>query len=151
MAEKLAEKGIDHYCPLNKVRRQWSDRTKIVMEPVFKGYVFVKISETKKWDIKTVPGILNYVYWLGKPAVIKEEEIITIRKFLDEFYNVTVDSQPLVSQTAVRITQGIFMNYKGIVLEVFGSRAVVKLHTLDIQLSAQFDKKHLELITDHKL
>jgi hypothetical protein len=31
-------------------------------------------------------------------------------------------------------------------VEVLGNRAVVKIDTLDLQLSAHFDKKNLELI-----
>lgn len=146
MAEYLLEKGIEHYCPLNKVTRQWSDRKKVVMEPVFKGYVFVKPIEEKKWDVRKIPGILNYVYWLGKPAIIKEEEIVTIKKFLNEFHDVVVEKRELVVNSTVRITQGVLMNYEGMVIEVFGNRAVVKIDTLDIQLSAHFDKKNLELL-----
>ena len=146
VAEYLLERGIEHYCPLNKVVRQWSDRKKVILDPVFKGYVFVKPEEQKKWDIKKIPGVLNYVYWLGKPAQIKEEEILTIKKFLNEFHNVEVEKKGFVVNTPVRITQGILMNYEGMVIEVFGNRAVVKIDTMDIQLSAQFDKKNLELL-----
>jgi transcription antitermination factor NusG len=146
VAERLSEKGIDHYCPLNKVIRQWSDRKKAIMEPIFKGYVFVRTSEEKKWELKKIPGIINFVYWLGKPAHIKEEEIITIKKFLNEFDNVEVEKKGFVVNSPVRITQGLLMNYEGMVIEVFGNRAVVKIDSLDIQLSAHFDKKNLELI-----
>ena len=146
VAERLMEKGIDHYCPLNKVVRQWSDRKKTILEPVFKGYVFVKTAEEKKWDLRKIPGILNFVYWLGKPAHIREEEIITIKKFLNEFSNVVVEKKSLVVNTPVRITQGVLMNYEGMVIEVFGNRAVVKIDSLDMQLSAHFDKKNLEAI-----
>jgi hypothetical protein len=38
------------------------------------------------------------------------------------------------------------MNYNGIVIEVLGNRAVVKIDNMDIQLSAHFDKKNLELV-----
>src|SRR5450759_4619611 len=79
VAQVLDTKGIENYCPLNKVVKQWSDRKKIILEPIFRGYVFVKVEEQKKWDIKKIDGILNYVYWLGKPAKIKEEEINTIK------------------------------------------------------------------------
>jgi len=89
VAAMLLEKGIENYCPVNKVTRQWSDRKKVVMEPVFKGYVFVKLEDNKKWQVKDVNGILNFVYWLGKPAVIRDEEIDTIRKFLNEFKRLT--------------------------------------------------------------
>jgi transcription antitermination factor NusG len=146
IATSLQEKGIEHYCPVNKVTRQWSDRKKIVMEPVFKGYVFVRLEEEKKWEVKKVNGILNFVYWLGKPAKIRDEEIETIRRFLNEFDEVRVEAKGLVVNSEVRIKQGVMMDYHGIVVEVLGSRAVVKIDTLDIQLSAHFDRKNLELV-----
>src|SRR6187402_1930352 len=85
VAYLLLAKGIEHYCPLNRVMKQWSDRKKVVLEPLFKGYIFVKLEEALKWDIKALDGIINFVYWLGKPALVKEDEINTIRKFLQEF------------------------------------------------------------------
>jgi transcription antitermination factor NusG len=146
VAALLLEAGIENYCPINKVTRQWSDRKKVVLEPVFKGYVFVRVEEGKKWDVKKIPGILNFVYWLGKPAHIRDEEIDLIRKFLNEFNDVQVEAKGFVVNSEVRIKQGVLMNYKGIVIEVLGNRAVVKIDTLDLQLSAHFDKKNLELI-----
>lgn len=146
VASHLAERGIVHYCPLNKVTRQWSDRKKVVLEPVFKGYVFVKVLDENKWDLRKIPGILNFVFWLGKPATIREEEIDTIRKFLKEFSNVTVESKDLTLHSKVRVKQGVMMNYEGMVLEIFGNRAIVRIESLDIQLSAHFDKSNLELI-----
>ncbi len=130
VAALLSEKGIENYCPLNKVVKQWSDRRKVVLEPVFKSYVFVKIDETKKWDLKKVNGILNFVYWLGKPAVIKEEEIITIRKFLNEFSDVQVAEESRLKVNAkVRIKQGLMMNYHGLLVELTGNRAKVSIAT----------------------
>lgn len=146
VASLLLDRGIENYCPINKVTRQWSDRRKVVLEPVFKGYVFVRLEDDKKWDIKKVQGILNFVYWLGKPAHIRDEEIDIIRKFLNEFNDVQVEPKGFVINSEVRIRQGVLMNYKGIVVEVLGNRAVVKIDNLDLQLSAHFDKKNLELI-----
>lgn len=140
----LEKKGIENYCPLNKVIKQWSDRKKVILEPVFKSYVFVKIEEQKKWDLKRIDGILNYVYWLGKPAKIKEEEINTIKKFLNEFSNVNVESLTLEVNQKVRIKQGILMNYEGILLEISGNRAFVKIESMGIQLSAHFDKNNIQ-------
>ena len=116
------------------------------MEPVFKGYVFVRLEDDKKWQVKDISGILNFVYWLGKPAQIRDEEINVIRKFLNEFNDVQVEAKGFVVNSKVRIRQGVLMNYNGIVVEVIGNRAIVKIDTLDLQLSAHFDKKNLELI-----
>jgi transcription antitermination factor NusG len=118
----------------------------VVHEPLFKGYVFVKLEDTKKWDVKKIPGILNFVYWLGKPAQIRDEEIDTIRRFLNEFNDVLVEQRGFVVNAEVRVKQGVLMNYHGIVVEVIGSRAVVKIDNLDLQLSAHFDKKNLEIM-----
>ncbi len=140
------ETGIHHYCPLNKVQKQWSDRRKVVMEPLFKGYVFVLVEETKKWDIKNIDGILNYVYWLGKPAQVKQSEIDTIRKFLQEFEDVEVCNASLETNDTVLVKQGVLMNYKGIVIELKGNKARVKIESMGLQLSAVFDVKNLQLI-----
>jgi transcription antitermination factor NusG len=143
VAGLLEQKGIENYCPLNKVLKQWSDRKKIVLEPVFKSYVFVKIADEKKWELKQINGIINFVYWLGKPAHIREEEINTIKKFLNEFANVQV-APVLAVNSKVRIKQGVLMNYQGILLELTGSIAKVKIDSMGIELSAQFDKKNIE-------
>jgi transcription antitermination factor NusG len=47
----LEAKGIESYCPLNRVRRKWSDRIKTIEEPLFKSYVFVKIAEETRLSI----------------------------------------------------------------------------------------------------
>jgi transcription antitermination factor NusG len=146
VASLLEEAGIEHYCPINKVTRQWSDRKKVVLEPVFKGYVFVKLQEAKKWEIKRIPGILNLVYWLGKPAIIREDEILTIKKFLNEFSDIQISQKTLAVNTQVRVKQGLLMNYNGIIVEVLGNQAVVQIDSLGLQLSAHFDKKNLEIL-----
>ena len=126
--------------------RQWSDRKKVILEPLFKGYVFVQVSENKKWDLMNINGIVNYVYWLGKPAKIPDAEIETIRKFLNEFSEVEVQEGLVPLNATVRVKQGILMNYQGLVLEISGNKAKVKLERMGIQLSAVFDKKNLEVI-----
>ncbi len=144
VASSLTQKGIENYCPLNKVMKQWSDRKKLVLEPLFKGYVFVRIPELSKWDIKKIDGIINYVYWLGKPASIKEEEINIIKRFLQEFTDVEVTELQLGINTEVQVKQGVLMNYFGVIVEVIGSKARVRINSMGIQLSAVFDKKNLE-------
>lgn len=146
VSRMLDQRGVENYCPLNKVTRQWSDRKKVVLEPLFKSYVFVKVAEDKKWDLKRVDGILNYVYWLGVPAKIREEEIDTIRKFLNEFDDVQVRDLSIASDNKVRITKGVLMNYEGMVVEVSGSLALVKIDSMGLQLTAKFDKANLEKV-----
>ena len=151
VAQTLLDRGISFYCPLNKVNKQWSDRKKVVFEPLFKGYVFIQIEDANKWDIKKIDGILNYVYWLGKPAKVKESEIDNIRKFMNEFEGVEVIDINIEKSSPVIIQKGVLMNYKGIVLEVLGNKARVQIDSMGVQLSAVFDKSALALLVGFKV
>lgn len=146
IARVLEEKGIEAYCPLNRVYRQWSDRKKIVYEPLFKGYVFLHIESARMWDAKQIDGILNYVYWNGKPAIVREDEIKTIKSFLSEFTDVEVQEIRIAVNTPVTIKRGVLMDYKGIVVEVIGSKAKVQIESMGVQLSAIFEKSNLHPI-----
>ena len=146
VAALLDDAGIDHYCPINKVMRQWSDRKKVVQEPLFKGYVFVQVAEDEKFKVLQVNGIVNFVYWLGKPATIRANEIDTIKRFLNEFGSIEILKTELKPDKAVRIKQGLLMNYNGIVLELNGNKAKVRIESMGIQLSAFFDKRNLEVL-----
>ncbi len=71
----LHTKGIESYCPLNKVRRKWSDRVKLVEEPLFKSYVFVKTNEEGRTAVRMTDGVVNFLYWNGKPGLVKEKRL----------------------------------------------------------------------------
>ena len=86
------------------------------------------------------------MYWLGKPAVVRDDDIDIIRKFLNEFGEVTVSEIAQFTVNAkVRVKHGIMMNYQGLLVEVMGNKAKVKIESMGIYLLAQFDKKNLEL------
>ena len=146
VAVLLTDKGVENYCPLNRVSKKWSDRKKVVLEPLFKGYVFVALAITNKWEVKNTEGILNFVHWNGKPATVKEKEINIIKRFLQEFDDIIVSNSKLSPSDEVEIKQGLLMNFKGIVLEVTGNRAKVKIEGMGLTLTAIFDKKNLEKI-----
>lgn len=142
----LVEKGIESYCPLNKVHRKWSDRIKIVEEPLFKSYVFVRVNEEEKTPVRMVNGVVNFVYWQGKPALIKDKEILTIRKFLDEYEDVEVRQIDLAPDTAVVVNQGALMGKKGKVKRVLRKKVEVLIESIGFTLTAYVDKSKVVVI-----
>ncbi len=139
----LAEKGVERYCPLNKVRRKWSDRMKVVEEPLFKSYVFVKVNDDDRTQVRMTPGVINFVYWQGKPAVIKEKEINAIRRFLDEYENVEVRPMDVKPHQRVKITSGPLMDQEGEVLQVQHKTAKVAIDSLGYVLIASIERTKL--------
>ena len=144
----LTAKGIESYCPLNKVHRKWSDRIKLVEEPLFKSYVFVKISDDLRTPVRMTEGVVNFVYWDGKPALIKEKEIQNIKKFLNDYEDVELLSLDLKQDDRVLITAGPLMDKEGRVLEVKNKVAKVIIESLGTILVANIDKRKLFSISN---
>lgn len=142
----LSEKGIESYCPLNKVRRKWSDRVKVVEEPLFKSYVFVKVNEEEKAKVRLTNGAINFVYWNGKPAIIKEKEIITIKRFLDEYENVLAQPNNITINQRVRVTNGTLMDQEGKVLGISHKKAKIAIDSLGYVLIAHVDRSKLATV-----
>jgi transcription antitermination factor NusG len=143
VSQLLTEKGLENYCPLNKVRRKWSDRVKLVEEPLFKSYVFVKVGEQERSKVRMTNGAINFVYWDGKPAVIKEKEITAIKRFLDEYENVEARSVELKVNQRVRITNGTLMDNEGKVLDLRHKTAKVAIDSLGYILVAYIERTKL--------
>jgi transcription antitermination factor NusG len=139
----LLQKGVESYCPLNKVRRKWSDRIKIVEEPLFKSYVFVKVADDKRTDVRMVTGVVNFVYWEGKPAIIREREIQAIKMFLNEYENVELVKMDFKPNERVRIVSGPMMDLEGKIIEVKNKIAKVCIDSLGYMLIADIDKSKL--------
>ena len=143
MNQLLIEKGLESYCPLNKVRRKWSDRVKVVEEPLFKSYVFVKVDDDDRSNVRMTNGAINFVYWNGKPAVIREKEIVAIKRFLNEYENVEARPLELKVNQRVRITNGTLMDKEGKVLDVRHKTVKVAIDSLGYILVAYIDRSQL--------
>ncbi|HRG25393.1 MAG TPA: UpxY family transcription antiterminator [Chitinophagaceae bacterium] len=139
----LTEKGFESYCPLNKVKRKWSDRIKVVEEPLFKSYVFVKVAEAERTEVRMTSGAINFVYWNGKPAVIKEKEINAIRRFLNEYAYVEARPMDVKLNQRVRIINGTLMDKEGKVLELRHKTAKIAIESLGYILVAYIDRTKL--------
>ncbi|HRE50482.1 MAG TPA: UpxY family transcription antiterminator [Flavitalea sp.] len=146
VADLLSKRKIVNYCPLNKVQKQWSDRKKIVLEPLFRSYVFVRISESRQPEIRQIDGVVNFVYWLGKPAVIHDNEIDVIKRFLHDYENVQLEKAEVNLNDTVRVTHGPLLYMEGNVVEVKHKTVKVLLPSLGFTLVAEIDKSHIEKV-----
>jgi transcriptional antiterminator RfaH len=131
VAERLNQIGVVTYCPLVSKISQWTDRKKTIEVPLFNSYVFVQIVEKERSLIFDVPGTVRYLYWLGKPAVVKDAEIKAIQDWLaipDSFEigvdkwqkgdKIVLESGPFVAQSAV--IQEVKQNHYILILESLG-------------------------------
>jgi transcription antitermination factor NusG len=145
VSKVLDMKGIECWCPLKKTEKQWSDRKKIVEEPLFTSYVFVHIDVTERTKVLMTDGILNFVHHVGKPAVIRHEEIEIIKKYLSETQaTITVQSLgSLDENTRIKVNHGVFMDTTGTVVKGGKKKVYVKLESLDQVMIVEFPIEYL--------
>jgi len=142
----LLAKGVETYCPLNRVQKKWSDRLKWVEEPLFKSYLFVKVTDEEMATVRLVTGVANFVYWLGRPAVIRDSEIRAIKKFLNDYTNVLVEPIDLHPNEKVRIQSGLLMDKEARILQVRGKRVQIVIESLQFSLVAIVDRSNLRRV-----
>jgi transcription elongation factor/antiterminator RfaH len=113
--ERLKEKGIETFLPLIKTLRQWKDRKKWVELPLFNNYLFVNIDYEDRFHVLQTDGVSRIVSFNGKPVVVPDWQIESIRKVL----TVTADLKVMEffqSGDLVEVTQGPFKGVRGYVL-----------------------------------
>ena len=130
VAEQLKNKGIACYCPLVTQVRQWSDRKKKVEVPLFNSYVFVQLPEAERNMVFQSVGVVRYLFWLGKPAIVRDEEIDTIKKWLDPAQANDVSLHSFQVGDAIQLESGPFSSQKAIVQEVTNTHYLLVLESL---------------------
>jgi len=82
---ELTAKGIDCFLPTVSRLRQWSDRKKMVVEPLFAGYLFLRLvpSAATRIPVLRTKGVVALVGSRGAGTPIPEAEINSIRRVLE--------------------------------------------------------------------
>jgi transcriptional antiterminator RfaH len=138
VAEQLCKLGIENYCPLVTKVRQWSDRKKKVEVPLFNSYVFVQLAESDRNLVFQSAGVVRYLFWLGKPAIVRDEEINTIKNWLDKPNKLDLTVVPFQIGDKITLDSGPFSNQEAIVKEVTNSHYVLVLESLGCTLKMNY-------------
>jgi len=143
----LQMQDIKSYCPLKKQRHQWADRMKDVEVPLFSSYVFVYINPREELKVRLTLGVVNFVYYMGKPARIREAVIEDIRYYLEFFPDSEVVSlRDMEVGDRVKIKEGLMAQHQGEVIKLHGKNVLVVIDNLQCALITKVPVSALELI-----
>lgn len=137
VALQLEKIGVKVYCPMVMQTRQWSDRKKKVEIPLLNSYVFVKLEAHQRDVVFQVPGVVRYVFWLGKPAIIREKEIEVLQEGLKGMIS-EVNVAQLKPGDLMDISSGPFKGKQGVVQEL--NRDSVQIILQDLGLKIRLTK-----------
>ena len=131
VAQGLEAMGIRAYCPVYKEIKQYSDRKKKIEKPLLRSYVLVQLEDKDREVVFAIYGVVRYLFWLGKPAIVREEEIEFMKSAMNGVYKSVTVSQ-LQKGAIYKIPDGPFMGQKGKVVNLLTSRVKLELPSLGI-------------------
>lgn len=134
--EELNRKAILAYLPLKKTVKQWSDRKKIVEEPLIKSYLFAYISAKEYAEVLMTNGIARFIYFSGKIASIPDQQINELKLLLATDADLEVIDYDIKPGERVLIKAGPF---KGIIAELVSvqnkQRIILRLQNMGYSIN----------------
>jgi transcriptional antiterminator RfaH len=148
--DNLQEKNIECYLPMRKVLKYWSDRKKWVEEPLFRSYVFVRVSYREFFTVLSTVGAVCYVSFGGRAQSIPENQINNIKMFLAQSESeITVSHERIQRGVSVEVMHGSFKGIKGEVITILGqSRLLVRIDSMNCSLYANIERDEVKLLED---
>lgn len=138
VAERLIQMGVDCYCPVITKVKEWSDRKKKVEMPLFNSYVFVHLKDTDRNSVFQIAGVVRYLFWLGKPAIVRDEEINIIKKSLAATNISDISVTSIQVGDRIKLESGAFSNQDAIVQEVSNTHYILVLESLGCVLKIKY-------------
>jgi transcriptional antiterminator RfaH len=151
--DNLQEKNIECYLPMRKVLKYWSDRKKWVEEPIFRCYLFVKVSYKEFFNVLNTAGAVSYISFGGRAQSIPEAQINNIKMFIAQsVHEITVSHERIQKGVSVEVLHGSFKGVKGEVINVLGqSRLLVRIDSMNCSLYANIEKDEVMLLEEKQL
>ena len=145
VAALLEQKNIEISLPLLQVTRQWSDRKKLIQVPLFRGYVFTRISlKLMRIKVLQTPGAVAFSGIGRKIKAIPDEQMYWLDQLLNAGNDILPECDFPVGQR-VRVTHGPWRGIEGIVQEPrANTRLIIWLDALMQGMSVNMDTALLE-------
>ena len=121
----LTEDGYESYLPLQKIRRKWSDRYKWVEEPMFRSYVFVRVSSREYFKILQHRAVMKYISFGGKPTIVRDNQIESLRRALGENVDFTITSDRFKTGQPILVTAGPMCGCSGEIIRSAGKKSLL--------------------------
>ena len=131
VSNALNAAGIKAYCPVYKKIVVYSDRKKKVDVPLLRSYVLVKVDEKDRSKVFSVPGVIRYLFWLGKPAEVRAKEIDLLRNSLNGFIK-SISISKLKRGSSYTIPEGPFKGHNGKIVNHAKNKLRLELESLGV-------------------
>lgn len=144
----LEDRHIETYLPLIGRLKQWSDRKKLVEEPLFKSYLFVHTDLKNYFDILNTPGVVRFVCFEGKPVPVPDNQLVAVKSYIGEYDgDDDLDKlQELHKGQIVEIARGQMKGLVGRLVEIRGKqRLIINIEAVGQSLPISVTRSQIEV------
>jgi transcription antitermination factor NusG len=142
VATALSKRKNKNFVPLNSKTVSVFRKIKIQQEPLFKCYVFANISEAEIEKVKSIDGVINFVYWKGQPAIIREKELHLIKEFVTDFVDINIEKINVNAEDVAKAIDNSRYSMSGNVLTIKSTVAKVRLPSIGFSIVAQITNEN---------
>jgi len=125
----LKDKVFHVLIPTEQVSEVKAGKKKISMRKFFPGYVLMEmdIDDEAWYEIKNIPGVTGFIGTKTRPVPLQESEVKHIIKQTEERKEKPTPKVIFEKGDNVKIVEGPFINFNGIVEEVNPDKGKVKV------------------------
>ena len=147
----LKSRGVESLLPSCEVKRQWSDRTKTLQQPLFPGYLFATFDFNNRLPILQTPGLIDIVSFGGVSTPVEPAEIEAIRAMV-ESKTPAAQHEFLSAGVRVDVVDGPMRGHQGyLVTQKNKHRLVLTVSLLMRAVSVEVDADHVALVSPQKM
>ena len=153
----VADKGLQEFIykvlvPMEDVIEMYHGKRRTIQRKFFPGYILVNMIINKKTKafIKGVPGVTGFVTSAGEPVPLSQEEFESIIKKTEKEKVAQKVEIPFVEGEPVRVTDGPFKDFSGIVSEINHERGKVRVMVSIFGRLTPVDVDFMQLKPDKK-
>ncbi len=120
----FSQAGIEHFLPLIKREKIWSDRKKVVEEPLFASYIFVHLMENEQLKVMHIPGVVRFISFEGMKVPVRDQTIEAIRFFVETGEDFFLKEEDYMPGKKVRVVTGSLKGLEGRLIQHLGKQRV---------------------------
>jgi transcriptional antiterminator RfaH len=106
--------------------------------PLFNSYVFVQLEEKDRNLVFQSAGAVRYLFWLGKAAIVRDQEIDTIKNWLSTPDKCDVSIEAYQIGDKITLESGPFIAQEATVQEIKNTHYVLVLESMGCTLKMNF-------------
>lgn len=145
VSSTLEKNEIETFLPIRKIKKRWSDRMVTTEEPLFKGYVFVKMDPARKTDILKTKGAVKIVSAGINPIPIEEGVILSLKNIVQQ--EISIDPFPYIDKgDRIVVTSGPFRDTEGYIIHKDDKkcRIVISVSAIKSSIAIELDTRLVE-------